>query len=279
MSHNLYSDINGQLVLSAVAAYASTDELVRRRYGVYETMLFRNGVLELEAAHWQRLWQGLQLLGFTIPARYSGAYFEERIRSLAAANNTEVLGRVRLQVLSDDAVPPYEPFFYIECLPLDPVTTQLNKDGLIAGVLPGYQKKISPQANLKISHNPHHLPAKAAQQQYGWDEVLLCNEKGNIIESAIASVFWIRDRVIYTPPLSEGCIAGTMRGWLISNLSLNGYRVKETPCTIAMVQEADELFLTNSIRPVRWVKQLDGTLFEHKMIQEIYQSLVAFPQL
>jgi branched-chain amino acid aminotransferase len=259
MNDNLYRNINGQL--QAGGAYRSADPAIRQRYGLYETMLYRQGQLERAALHWQRLLDGLPALDFVVPAPYSAAYFEGLIAELVQANKLEALARIRLQVFAGAEEDPGMPFFYIESFPLDDEVTRFDTTGLRVGILDAYRKPVNRYSNLKLSHSDHIAPSAAAVAACGWDDVLLCNEKGNICESAIANIFMIKDGQILTPPLQEGCLAGTMRAWLIPRLRVAGYEVRELPLSPELIFSADELFLTNSIRGIRHIRQLENRFF------------------
>ncbi len=52
----------------------------------------------------------------------------------------------------------------------------------------------------------------------------------------------MKDGKVFTPPLSEGCIAGVMRAHILANAE-----VAERECTIKELEQADELFLTNAV--------------------------------
>ena len=49
------------------------------------------------------------------------------------------------------------------------------------------------------------------QKQHQLDEALILNQNGLLCESISANVFIVYEKQIYTPALSEGCIAGVMR--------------------------------------------------------------------
>src|SRR5690606_29050555 len=97
------------------------------------------------------------------------------------------------------------------------------------------------------------------------DECLLLNSNDRICESAIGNIFLVKDGLIYTPPLSEGCVAGIVRRWILENLPSAGFQIMQKEFTLSEVVAADELFLTNSIRPVRRVASFENTKFERKV--------------
>jgi branched-subunit amino acid aminotransferase/4-amino-4-deoxychorismate lyase len=50
----------------------------------------------------------------------------------------------------------------------------------------------------------------------GTDEVVFCNERGEVCEGARSNVFVKRDGMLLTPPLSSGLLPGVLRAELIA---------------------------------------------------------------
>jgi len=92
--------------------------------------------------------------------------------------------------------------------------------------------------------------------ELGFDNAILRNTKGNYIEATNSSLFIIKDNVIYTPPLSDGCIDGTMRVWV-----LNNYKVIEKSLSLADIKHSDEVFITNALTGITAVKRVEETIF------------------
>jgi branched-chain amino acid aminotransferase len=106
------------------------------------------------------------------------------------------------------------------------------------------------------------------------NDVILLNAFGRICESAIANIFIIKNNKIYTPPLSEGCVAGTMRRWMLEKFSLEKYSVVEKKLSVDSMLDADEVFLTNSIHAVRWVQKFHGKTYSKEKVEEIFKSVI-----
>ena len=66
--------------------------------GLFETMKVVNGKIPLGGYHFERLFNGLELLGIQLPASVTDAFLEEQILDLCKQNNTSELSRVRLTV-------------------------------------------------------------------------------------------------------------------------------------------------------------------------------------
>ncbi|HMF70840.1 MAG TPA: aminotransferase class IV, partial [Flavitalea sp.] len=79
----------------------------------------------------------------------------------------------------------------------------------------------------------------------------------------------------FTPPLSEGCVAGIMRRFLLRELPQYGFDIEEKPLTISDIENADECFLTNAISGIRWVREFRKTTFTNSITAEIFQQFIA----
>jgi branched-chain amino acid aminotransferase len=106
-----------------------------------------------------------------------------------------------------------------------------------------------------------------------WNDAVILNSNGRICDSSIANIFLIKDETIYTPALSEACVAGIIRKHIITQLPLMGYNCVEKEITVEELLNADEVFLTNSIYITRWVKSIAGKTFGNSLIQKIYAGL------
>jgi branched-chain amino acid aminotransferase len=110
----------------------------------------------------------------------------------------------------------------------------------------------SPLAGLKCASYAENLLALDEARRAGADEPLFFNTRGELCETATANVFLVKNGEIFTPPLSSGCLPGTMRQRVMQQV-----KVKEAVLTEAEVASADEVFLTSAIRGVTSVSQID----------------------
>jgi len=67
-----------------------------------------------------------------------------------------------------------------------------------------------PWLTLKSSHRPAYDAARAALPE-GLDEILLQNERGEVCDGSITTVFFDRGQGMRTPPLSCGLLPGVLR--------------------------------------------------------------------
>ena len=111
----------------------------------------------------------------------------------------------------------------------------------------------SPLSGIKCASYAENLIALDEARRAGADEVLFFNTRGELCEAATANVFLVRDGEVFTPPLSSGCLPGTMRARVMARIA-----VEEQSLTAADVAAAEEIFVTSATRGVVPVVMLDG---------------------
>lgn len=264
-----FVNINGQLTDSGAAGIPHDNRAFRYGHGLFETMLFEDGRIALEDLHWKRLFDGMHQLYFELPKLFTPQFLAAEVLRTVRKNKMEALCRLRLQVwpgtggLYDASA--FAPSFLIECFPLQKELLQLNENGLECGIATGLAKSMDTLANLKSCNALIYSIAARQSKVNKWNDALILNTAGRLAESTICNVFWIKDQIVYTPPLAEGCIAGVMRQHLLHTLPNKGFPLIEEPLTLDGLLHADELLLSNSIRKIKWIKQLDAKSYKLKI--------------
>jgi len=270
-----YINLNGKITGRKETGLPLDNGAFRYGYGLFETMLVKDGVIRLSAFHWERLFSGLKQLYFELPTRFTPEWLEKQVMATVAKNKAGSVCRVRLQVFAGGGgifSPESEkPGFIIECFPVETESTELNENGLITGLATGLSKSMDNLANLKSCNALIYVMAGRQAKKNKWNDAIICNTQGNIIETCIANIFWIKNKDIYTPPLSEGCVAGTMRRHILNHLP----GIHEKSLERDELYLADEVFFTNAIKGIKWVAKVENNSYSSKMIKEIYRHCFA----
>jgi branched-subunit amino acid aminotransferase/4-amino-4-deoxychorismate lyase len=103
--------------------------------------------------------------------------------------------------------------------------------------------------------------ALAGARAAGWDEVLLADAGGRLVEGGSANVFLVRDGRLATPGLGAGPLPGIIRAKVIELGRGLGLPAHEGGLTLADAAAADELIFTNSLVGLRPVSRLEGRGF------------------
>ena len=277
MKTKTYYINNGKFFEVSDPSLSVSNHSYRYGDGLFETMKMVNGKINLLKFHFERLFYSMQVPGFRVPVLFSEKKITDEIYQLAEKNNCTQLARVRLAVSRgegslndcDDKLQ-----YTIECIPADENVNRLNENGFIIDIYPDAVKSCDKSSNLKSTSYLHYVMAARFAKENKLNDALVLNQHGRICEASIANIFWIKDKIIYTPPLSEGCVAGVMRKYLLSKLPEAGYRIAEKQCTIDDLENAEEVFLTNAVYGIRWVKQFREKEYQYSVIQKIYDSLI-----
>jgi branched-chain amino acid aminotransferase len=185
---------------------------------------------------------------------------------------------VRLSILRGDGglydAINHTPHYIIQTWKLPEGNGEWNSNGLVAGIYSGVKKSCDMLSNLK--HNnflPYVLAALHAKKEK-WNDAVILNTAGNICDSSIANIFLVKDEIVYTPALAEGCVAGVMRLALLQFLKANNWRAEEKAITPIELAAADEVFFTNSMYNIRWVQLIGDKNYGNSFTKKIYAAFV-----
>ncbi len=107
--------------------------------------------------------------------------------------------------------------------------------------------------------------------QYHLDDAILLNEHQHCIESISSNLFIIRDEKIYTPTMQSGAVHGVMRSFIIDVLSEQGILVIEKDIEIEELVQADEVFISNSIKGIQFITSYLTKNYQIQFTQKIRQ--------
>ncbi len=106
---------------------------------------------------------------------------------------------------------------------------------------------------LKTTSYAENVVALARAREQGGSEALFANTVGQLCEGTGSNVFVVLDGEIHTPPVTSGCLAGITRA-----LTVEWTGAKETDLPLDVLERAEEVFLTSTLRDVQAVHRVDG---------------------
>jgi branched-chain amino acid aminotransferase len=272
----MYFIFNGKLYKEKSNILSANNRGFRFGDGLFETIKSINGQPEFVDEHFARLWKGLQVLQFTIPRHFTPDFLEQEIQTLLNKNEHHNLARIRLTVFRGDGglydAIDHKPNYLMQSWAMPDETGSWNSNGLVLGIYSAIKKSCDILSNLK--HNnflPYAMAALCAKKEK-WNDAILLNTEGRLCDTTIANIFFIKDEVIYTSALQEGCIAGVMRRNLIEKLTAANYKLVEGKLGVDDLLDADEVFLTNSIYNMRWVQSVGDKKYTNTQTQKIYAA-------
>lgn len=119
------------------------------------------------------------------------------------------------------------------------------------------------ERRFKLSNGLNYIVAARQAKEKGADDAIMLTIDGNISETTIANIFWIKDHSIYTPSIECDLFPGITRNILIEGLKeVYGIELIEGEFTFDAINEAEAAFTTNSLKEITPVHSIDGVKFD-----------------
>jgi len=234
--------------------------------GLFESLRVFEGKLLFWEDHWARLARGMEVLHFSFDAEQFEQLLLEAIQTFLSQNYIQDHGRLRLHIYraGGGAYLPIDnqPFYLLEGYSLKHDPFQISQEVKVTD----YQELKLPfnaLSGIKTANSlPYILAARYAQEQ-GFDDALLYHETF-ISEASSSNIFWVKNKKLFTPPLTHGCLDGVMRKQIIALCKGLKLPITEKGLRLKELEQADEAFLTNSIRGIISIAQYKDLLFDVK---------------
>lgn len=228
--------------------------------GLFETIAVRQGEPLLCDAHLHRLLDGCRRLSWRrIP---DASALRGEIGSLAQGHARAV---VKVIVTRGSAGRGYrpgegEPTRIVSAWSWPEYVDKYRDEGIAMCTC---RQRLSRSSRLAGLKHLNRLEQVLARDEWvdEYQEGLMSDEDGDVIEGTMSNLFMVRDSCLLTPPLHQNGVAGVMRDAVIACAPGLNLRVEEQRMGRADLAGADELFITNSIIGVWPVRALDGAAY------------------
>jgi len=238
--------------------------------GLFESVKIINGKPFNLEAHLKRLFSASTLLDLQINA--SKKDFINNIDFLIKENKITKGGNLKIIVFREEGgkfLPENNSAsFLIMSKESENNLFKLNKNGLDLGLFRDQLKPKGELSNYKSISALQSIICSLDARKKAKEDCLMFNPENNIVESSNSNVFYVRNRLIYTPKLLEGCVDGTMRNCIL-NLKNLDFNIIETEVRTEDILDADEVFLSNAISGIRWVSSIENRKFSQQNISQL----------
>ncbi|MHB8658759.1 MAG: aminotransferase class IV [Solirubrobacteraceae bacterium] len=234
------ASIDGEIMPAREAVIPATDEGLLRGDGVFEVVRVYAGVPFALEEHLERLGRSAQNLRLDVDLE---AVRSDTHRLLAQAGSGPPPESLRI-VLTRGG----RRLLLTEALKAHAERVRLGSMTYAPTRLLDAVKSLSYAANM--------LASRLAQER-GFDEALLVSPHGRVLEAPTSSIFWVKDEVLLTPPISDHILASITRSVIIELCGAS-----ERVSTLEDLTGADEAFLASTIREVQPVAAIDDREFD-----------------
>lgn len=241
--------VNGGLRDAEEARVSVLDHGLTVGDGVFETVKAERGGTFALTLHLERLTRSARGLGLPDPD------LDEVRRACAAVleSNPMELGRLRITYTGGLSPLGSERGDAGSSLVVGLGETSRRPDSTAVITVPWTRNERGALTGLKTTSYAENVVALARAREQGASEALFANTVGQLCEGTGSNVFVVLDGQIHTPPVSSGCLAGITRA-----LAVEWTGAVETDLPLEVLESAQEIFLTSTLRDVQAVHRVDG---------------------
>ncbi|MEU8523209.1 aminodeoxychorismate lyase [Streptomyces sp. NBC_01216] len=245
--------VNGGLYDEEEARVSVLDHGLTVGDGIFETVKAQRGETFALTLHLERLTRSARGLGLPDPD------LDEVRRACEAVLEANPMELGRLRVTYTGGVSPLgsERGTAGAGLVVALGETTRRPDSTAVVTVPWTRNERGAVTGLKTTSYAENVVALARAREQGASEALFANTAGRLCEGTGSNVFVVIDGRIHTPPLASGCLAGITRA-----LALEWTGGQETALPLDVLETAEEVFLTSTLRDVQAVHRVDGRTWE-----------------
>ncbi len=229
--------------------------------GFFETLRVSQGVAIFLEEHLDRLFGALKELNLTPPVSRVRLKFlvyetlnlnhlKEAVLRIWVSFDSGTLGEMDLHKA--------HPSLIISCKAFETFPKELYKEGVSCLVMKDFYSNAGKLASFKTSNYFSSVLAKQKAKEKNVFEALFTNASAKLTEGATSNFFIIQKNKLYTPPLADGVLPGISRQKILELAKTLDLEVRESSLVLEDIYQADEMFLTSSLKNVLAVSEVDG---------------------
>lgn len=272
-------NLNGNIVASADAGLSVLNRGFCYGDSVFESIRVVNQKIFFWEDHYFRLMASMRIMRMEIPLHFSPEFLENEILELVAANNlNRSPARIRFQVFRKEGglytPSTYDIGYVITAQVLDSPFYLINNNPYEVELFKDHFLNSGLLSTLKTNNRAINILGSIFATENDYQNCLLLNENKNIVEALNGNIFLVKDKVIKTPPLSDGCLKGIMRGKIIEIIELiPEFTMLEESISPFELQKADEMFITNVIVGLQPVTKYRKKVFQQEILEVLLPKL------
>lgn len=229
---------------------------------VYEVINTRKNIPCFVDKHLLRLHQSAEGIFLTLP--YDDDQFQKEInRTLEAAGNKESYIRVvvtrgtgEINIDPSSCKDPNVVILVTSRMETPPEYYQNGISVALVSVKRNPKDALNPK--IKTGNYLNNVLAKVEANKVGAQDALMLNAEGFLTECTTSNFFFVRDGRLMTPSLDCGILSGITRELALKLAREQGIIVEEGRWPLDELKNAEEAFLTSTIKEVVPITRLNG---------------------
>jgi 4-amino-4-deoxychorismate lyase len=247
--------VNGE-ISSLVAA---TNRGLNYADGLFETLVVRNSRPLRWQSHMDRLGVGCERLGLAMPPQVV------LLREVQTVSAGLVEAVVKIVLTRDGQSRGYMPPEENSCVRI--VSSHVYPDGIVELAREGVKARtcklrlaIQPAlGGIKHLNRLEQVLASAELRETEMVEGILLDREDHVISAISANIFLVMEDRLLTPRLDRCGVRGVVRGQILAEY---GARCEQRRIMVDMLQDADEIFICNTVRGIVPITAIDDYEYE-----------------
>ena len=230
--------------------------------GVFETFRYKQSLPVYIERHMARLKKSSEFLGIKFPGDF---YIETTVENIVKNHNSKHFNNVIKDLTVKVALFSSGGSSY----------SDLSQDTVLCVSIKEDDGQIKNDISLSLGeslvssfdiYNSHKTTnyllsskEKKISEKKGFDDALLINEKGVVVETTSGNFFWIKGSNVFTPSIETGALNGITRSIILEICKEAKVRVVEGEFEPGAIIFPEAMFITNSVRGIVEVIKLNNT--------------------
>ena len=243
--------------------------------GIFETLLVQQGVAVFREDHLDRMKSSAEILGIRFPEKAINEAIDGMCKNVVALHvlRLTLTRGVTPRGLAEDSDKPY--FFAT----IDQFDASQQFKFITLYEAQTRRNEFSTLSMMKCLSYMDNIYAAREAKAFGADEALILNTKGRLACTSIGNIFIVAGGELITPKLSEGALPGIMRHHVLQAADRLGIKTKEVMVNTRLFSHATTVFVTNSLRIMSMVVELNGSpvpFEDMEMIKRVSKAIVDY---
>jgi 4-amino-4-deoxychorismate lyase len=249
--------------------------------GLFETLLVADAIPQLWHLHMQRLTRGLQQLHLVDSQIVLDSLLNkvrEDVEKALASNILRGPAVLKLIITRGQGgrgyLAPNRPKYnrIVSLIPLPLQRAKLSCSGITARLCRQQLGSNPALAGHKHLNRLEQVLARNEWQDEDIHEGLMTNLDGDLVAGVMSNLFIEQDGILLTSPVARCGIAGVMRQQLMDVANSSNIALRQQRLVIADLNDADSVWLTNSLNgiwPVKYLLDVDHRLLNEYTISPL----------
>lgn len=278
-------NIDGSLLAEKEAVLTTSNRGFAYGDAVFETIRAINGKIMFWEDHYFRLMSSMRIMRMEIPDSFSPEFLEQEIISLLENNDLNNFpARVKFSVYRKEGgwyrPETNEIGYFISASALDDPFYILNENFYEVELFKDHYVNSGLLSTIKTNNRALNVLGSIFAKENDYDNCLLLNENKSVVEALNGNFFLVKGNIIKTPPLTDGCLKGVLRGKILEILKkLPDYELKEESISPFELQKADEMFITNVVVGIQPVTKYRKKEYKAEVAKNLLSKLNVLARL